>query len=192
MSRMSGWRIGVGPVFVYEWITSSRRWQIYALRSLFVTALLLALVSIWMNTNRTFYASAIRYLAALGEGFFLAVSRHAAHAGAAGGPGGDGGRDLSGPGAGNAHAHADDGPLSRRDRAGQAGRAAGPGAHDAGLHTSGAPDPHASGGRRSGCALLAALPSVSGSPCWVVRWRWRSRSGWERLMKRSCALMRSG
>ena len=45
----------------------------YALRSLFVTALLLALVSIWMNTNRTIYASAIRYLADLGGGFFLAV-----------------------------------------------------------------------------------------------------------------------
>ena len=45
-------RIGLGPVFVYEWITSSRRWQIYAQRSLFVSALLLALVGVWKNTNR--------------------------------------------------------------------------------------------------------------------------------------------
>jgi ABC-type transport system involved in multi-copper enzyme maturation permease subunit len=74
MNRTSAWKIGLGPVFVYEWITSSRRWQIYALRSLFVTVLLLALVSIWWNTNRTIYVSAIRYLAALGGGFFLAVN----------------------------------------------------------------------------------------------------------------------
>jgi ABC-type transport system involved in multi-copper enzyme maturation permease subunit len=73
MTRPSDWKIGLGPVFVYEWITSSRRWQFYAQRSLFVLVLLLALVSIWLNTNRTFYASTIRYLAVLGEGFFLAV-----------------------------------------------------------------------------------------------------------------------
>ena len=66
-------RIGIGPVFVYEWIASTRRWQAYALRSLFATALLLALVSIWKNTDRTIHSSPIRYLAELGEGFFLAV-----------------------------------------------------------------------------------------------------------------------
>ena len=66
-------RIGLGPVFVYEWITSARRWQSYALRSLFVFVLLVALVSIWMNTNRWYAGSAVRYLAELGEGFFLAV-----------------------------------------------------------------------------------------------------------------------
>jgi ABC-type transport system involved in multi-copper enzyme maturation permease subunit len=70
---MSNRLIGMGPVFVYEWITSSRRWQIYAQRSLFVLVLLCALVSVWLNTNRRFYASAIRYLAVLGEGFFLSV-----------------------------------------------------------------------------------------------------------------------
>ena len=64
----------LGPVFVHEWLTaSSRRWQLYALRSLFVLVLLVGLVSVWMNTNRTIYASAIRYFADLGAGFFLAV-----------------------------------------------------------------------------------------------------------------------
>ena len=34
------------PVFVYEWITSTRRWQAYALRSLFVLGLLVATILI--------------------------------------------------------------------------------------------------------------------------------------------------
>ena len=66
-------RIGLGPVFVYEWKTATRRWQAYALRTLFVSVLLLALVSIWMNTNSGQAGSVVRYLASLGEGFFLAV-----------------------------------------------------------------------------------------------------------------------
>ncbi len=70
---MNNTRISLGPVFVYEWITSTRRWQAYALRSLFVSALLLALVGIWKNTDRRIYLSTIRYLAELGEGYFLAV-----------------------------------------------------------------------------------------------------------------------
>jgi ABC-type transport system involved in multi-copper enzyme maturation permease subunit len=36
-------RLGPGPVFVYEWITTSRRWQLYALRALFVGAILIGL-----------------------------------------------------------------------------------------------------------------------------------------------------
>ncbi len=66
-------RIGLGPVFAYEWITSSRRWQAYALRSLFVSSLLLARVCVWANTRVATSVSALRYLADLGEGFFLAV-----------------------------------------------------------------------------------------------------------------------
>jgi len=27
-------RVGPGPVFVYEWLTATRRWQLYALRGL--------------------------------------------------------------------------------------------------------------------------------------------------------------
>ena len=34
---------GPGPVFAYEWLTSARRWQHYAMRALFVGALLIAL-----------------------------------------------------------------------------------------------------------------------------------------------------
>jgi ABC-type transport system involved in multi-copper enzyme maturation permease subunit len=66
-------RIGLGPVFAYEWITSSRRWQAYALRSLFVASLFAALLSVWANTRPATNVSGLRYLAELGEGFFLAV-----------------------------------------------------------------------------------------------------------------------
>jgi ABC-type transport system involved in multi-copper enzyme maturation permease subunit len=40
-----GWP-GPGPVFAYEWLTASRRWQGYALRSLLVLLLLLGLVGL--------------------------------------------------------------------------------------------------------------------------------------------------
>jgi ABC-type transport system involved in multi-copper enzyme maturation permease subunit len=40
-------RWGLGPVFVYEWLTASRRWQMYALRALFVGVLFLAVAVIW-------------------------------------------------------------------------------------------------------------------------------------------------
>lgn len=42
---------GPGPVFVYEWITGTRRWQLYATRALFVTALLVALATVWETTG---------------------------------------------------------------------------------------------------------------------------------------------
>jgi ABC-type transport system involved in multi-copper enzyme maturation permease subunit len=42
-------RWGLGPVFVYEWLTASRRWQMYALRALFVALLFLAVVIVWYN-----------------------------------------------------------------------------------------------------------------------------------------------
>src|SRR5436305_1703900 len=38
----SGWP-GLGPVFAYEWLTASRRWQSYALRALLVLLLLVCL-----------------------------------------------------------------------------------------------------------------------------------------------------
>jgi ABC-type transport system involved in multi-copper enzyme maturation permease subunit len=40
-------RLGPGPVFVYEWLTSARRWQLYALRVLFVGAILIGLAFVW-------------------------------------------------------------------------------------------------------------------------------------------------
>jgi ABC-type transport system involved in multi-copper enzyme maturation permease subunit len=40
-------RIGLGPVFGYEWVVGTRRWHVYALRSLFVIALLAGLIVTW-------------------------------------------------------------------------------------------------------------------------------------------------
>jgi hypothetical protein len=38
----------LGPVFAYEWLTASRRWQVYALRSLLVLFLVLGLSAVWL------------------------------------------------------------------------------------------------------------------------------------------------
>jgi ABC-type transport system involved in multi-copper enzyme maturation permease subunit len=42
-------RWGLGPVFVCEWLTASRRWQLYALRAGFVGLLFLAVLLVWFN-----------------------------------------------------------------------------------------------------------------------------------------------
>ncbi len=46
MARSRRW--GLGPVFVYEWLTGTRRWQMYALRALFVAVLLVCLAMVWV------------------------------------------------------------------------------------------------------------------------------------------------
>jgi len=73
MSTSVGRRLGLGPVFAYEWITSSRRWQGYALRSSFVLLLLVALLVIWKTTIPRPGESELHFMAWLGEWFFLAV-----------------------------------------------------------------------------------------------------------------------
>jgi ABC-type transport system involved in multi-copper enzyme maturation permease subunit len=73
MSSPAGWRIGLGPVFAYEWLTSSRRWQGYALRAVFLLFLLFALVVIWNGPRQGSGPSLIAALAALGQAFFIGV-----------------------------------------------------------------------------------------------------------------------
>jgi hypothetical protein len=41
-------RWGLGPVFIYECLANSRRWQNYAIRSAGVTVLLIAIATIAM------------------------------------------------------------------------------------------------------------------------------------------------
>src|SRR5438270_6870324 len=71
-------RWGPGPVFTFEWVTSSRRWQMYAGRSLFVLLLLASLFVVWF-TESSHYAVASglsgyrKMLAEMGEKFFYAV-----------------------------------------------------------------------------------------------------------------------
>src|SRR5688500_12335915 len=40
-------RWGLGPVFVFEWLVASRRWQMYAVRALVVGVLFGALLLVW-------------------------------------------------------------------------------------------------------------------------------------------------
>src|SRR4051794_41166715 len=73
MSRRSGDLLGLGPVFAYEWLTATRRWQGYALRSCFVVLLLAALVVTWASRSEIQAATSIRGLAQFGELFYVAV-----------------------------------------------------------------------------------------------------------------------
>ncbi len=66
-------RVGLGPVFAYEWLTTARRWQVYAVRALFVALLLAALAVVWRSelTHRTVVTFA--GLAEVGQYFFFAI-----------------------------------------------------------------------------------------------------------------------
>jgi ABC-type transport system involved in multi-copper enzyme maturation permease subunit len=71
-------RFGPGPVFIYESIAAARRWQLYALRSLFVLGLLAGMGLAWNTTAVQRGPSAggvtISQLAALGETFYFAIA----------------------------------------------------------------------------------------------------------------------
>jgi ABC-type transport system involved in multi-copper enzyme maturation permease subunit/Na+-transporting methylmalonyl-CoA/oxaloacetate decarboxylase gamma subunit len=68
-------RLGPGPVFIHESIAATRRWQPYALRSLFVFGLLLALaVVLYAVLGEPGEGYSIRMLAALGEYFYYAIA----------------------------------------------------------------------------------------------------------------------
>jgi ABC-type transport system involved in multi-copper enzyme maturation permease subunit len=64
-------RWGPGPVFIYECLANSRRWQTYALRSAGVAALLCAMAMIASSRETT--AESWRDYASLGEGYFIAL-----------------------------------------------------------------------------------------------------------------------
>ncbi len=67
-------RWGLGPVFFYEWLTASRRWQLYAVRAVFVAILLGALSLVWIShLNEVGDAANRRMLAQIGEQFFYAI-----------------------------------------------------------------------------------------------------------------------
>ena len=68
-------RIGLGPVFVYEWLTAARRWQMYALRSALALILLVAVFIVWdKSVPSGSYRASHREHAKIGEdiyyGFF--------------------------------------------------------------------------------------------------------------------------
>ena len=65
-------RWGPGPVFIYECLANSRRWQTYALRSAGVAALLFAMAVIAMSSVQSAGSSAREY-ATLGQAYFIAM-----------------------------------------------------------------------------------------------------------------------
>ena len=48
---------GPGPVFVYEWLTTTRRWQLYAARAGFVGLVLVGMILAWAATGREWSAA---------------------------------------------------------------------------------------------------------------------------------------
>jgi ABC-type transport system involved in multi-copper enzyme maturation permease subunit len=59
-------RFGLGPVFKYEWLATTRRWQLYAVRSLFVSVILVAIILMWLSTRPDVNADTPRRLALIG------------------------------------------------------------------------------------------------------------------------------
>ena len=69
-------RLGPGPVFVYEWLTTSRRWQLYALRAGFVGAILIGMMFVWQESHRYTNAAqtvSIQSLALYGEELYKTI-----------------------------------------------------------------------------------------------------------------------
>ena len=63
----------LGPVFAYEWLTTSRRWQVYAGRVLFASVLLVGLWSVWVSRAADQTLPPIKLMADVGRGFFSAI-----------------------------------------------------------------------------------------------------------------------
>jgi ABC-type transport system involved in multi-copper enzyme maturation permease subunit len=68
-----GWP-GLGPVFAYEWLTASRRWQGYALRSLLVLLLLFGLSGVWLGRRHGTGELSVQQLAEIGRGFYAVTT----------------------------------------------------------------------------------------------------------------------
>jgi ABC-type transport system involved in multi-copper enzyme maturation permease subunit len=67
------YRWGLGPVFFFEWLLASRRWQMYATRSLFVTILLIALSIVGSMSTSNGLTATRTDLARIGESIFYAL-----------------------------------------------------------------------------------------------------------------------
>jgi hypothetical protein len=66
-------RLGVGPVFVWEWRRVSRQWWFYAMRSAVVGALLAGLAAVWWALASRPGADVPRLMARVGEAFFQVI-----------------------------------------------------------------------------------------------------------------------
>jgi ABC-type transport system involved in multi-copper enzyme maturation permease subunit len=69
-------RLGPGPVFAYEWLTTTRRWQLYALRAGFVCAILAGMVFIFRADRSEIGAAqtaSLQALASFGRNLYLTI-----------------------------------------------------------------------------------------------------------------------
>lgn len=66
-----GW--GLGPVFKYEWVGTSRRWQYYAGRCVFIGLLLSAFTLVWIAEHDSNPNLNLRTMATVGVKFFYAL-----------------------------------------------------------------------------------------------------------------------
>jgi ABC-type transport system involved in multi-copper enzyme maturation permease subunit len=69
-------RLGPGPVFAYEWLMSTRRWQLYALRAGFIGSILVGMIFIGHNDPsrvRSGQPVSIQQAAQYGEAFYGGV-----------------------------------------------------------------------------------------------------------------------
>src|SRR3954468_11929445 len=64
----------LGPVFAYEWLTASRRWQGYALRSLLVLLLLLGVSAVWLGGPDGAEELSVQQLSEIGRGFYAVTT----------------------------------------------------------------------------------------------------------------------
>jgi ABC-type transport system involved in multi-copper enzyme maturation permease subunit len=68
-------RLGLGPVFIYESLVNSRRWQVYAGRAVFVLLLLIGLVLVWTSiVSGANSLSLVQRLSQVGESFFYTIA----------------------------------------------------------------------------------------------------------------------
>jgi ABC-type transport system involved in multi-copper enzyme maturation permease subunit len=65
---------GLGPVFASEWLTASRRWQGYALRSLLVLLLLLGLSGVWLGSHDGAGELSVQQVTEIGRGFYAVTT----------------------------------------------------------------------------------------------------------------------
>jgi ABC-type transport system involved in multi-copper enzyme maturation permease subunit len=66
-------RMGLGPVFFYEWLIAARRWQMYAIRALFLLILLAVLFFVWWMHITEHATNNLQDQAKLGSEFFFAI-----------------------------------------------------------------------------------------------------------------------
>jgi hypothetical protein len=63
-------RLGLGPVFAYEWLRSTRRWTMYAWRAGFVLMLLGGLALVWLVESHSTGPLTMQAQAALAKLYF--------------------------------------------------------------------------------------------------------------------------